>query len=64
MAISYPVGRYDDTVVEETNKYYQYAVTTQPGQFIAKGETDEMLLMNRVRINYSTTLEQFVALVK
>ncbi|OIK15004.1 polysaccharide deacetylase [Bacillus sp. MUM 116] len=63
IAIAYPFGHVDSTVVEETKKYYQYATTTKPGQFIEKGEADEMLLMRRVRISNSTTINQFAALV-
>jgi peptidoglycan/xylan/chitin deacetylase (PgdA/CDA1 family) len=63
IAIAYPSGRFNNTVLEETKKYYQYAVTTKPGQFIEKGVPDEMLLIHRVRISYSTTLNQFAAMV-
>jgi peptidoglycan/xylan/chitin deacetylase (PgdA/CDA1 family) len=63
-AIAYPSGRFNDKVVEETKKYYQYATTTIPGQFITKGEKDELYLMHRVRISNDTTLAQFAAMVK
>ncbi|WP_066065088.1 polysaccharide deacetylase family protein [Neobacillus soli] len=61
IAIAYPYGHFDDKVVEETKKYYRFATTTKPGQFIEKGEQDEFLLMHRVRISYSTTINQFAA---
>lgn len=64
MAIAYPFGHFDGKVVEETSKYYTYATTTQPGQFIEKGQKNEMMLMQRVRISYETTISQFAALVK
>lgn len=64
IAIAYPFGHFNDKVVEETKKYYQFATTTKPGQFIEKGQQNEMLLMQRVRISYSTTIEQFASLVK
>jgi peptidoglycan/xylan/chitin deacetylase (PgdA/CDA1 family) len=63
-AIAYPSGRFNDKVVEETKKYYQYATTTIPGQFITKGEKDELYLMHRVRISNDTTLAQFAAMIK
>ncbi|MDR6997590.1 polysaccharide deacetylase family protein [Neobacillus niacini] len=64
IAIAYPFGHVDPAVVEETKKYYQYATTTQPGEFIETGEPDEMLLMKRVRISNSTTINQFAAAVQ
>jgi peptidoglycan/xylan/chitin deacetylase (PgdA/CDA1 family) len=63
VAIAYPFGKFDDMVVKETKKYYMFATTTQPGQFIETGQKDERLLMQRVRISYSTTLNEFAALV-
>ncbi|MDN3017003.1 polysaccharide deacetylase family protein [Paenibacillus sp. BSR1-1] len=63
IAIAYPYGHFNDQVVAETKKYYQFATTTKPGQFIEKGAPDEMLVMHRVRISYSTTINQFAALV-
>jgi peptidoglycan/xylan/chitin deacetylase (PgdA/CDA1 family)/uncharacterized protein YcfL len=64
IAIAYPFGHFNDKTVEETKKYYQFATTTKPGQFIEKGQPNEMLLMQRVRISNSTTIEQFASLVK
>lgn len=63
IAIAYPFGKFNDKVVKETKKYYMFATTTQPGQFIEKGQKDERLLMQRVRISYSTSMNQFAALV-
>ena len=59
IAIAYPFGHVDDKVVAETKKYYQFATTTKPGQFITKGEPDELLKMKRVRIHHATTVEHF-----
>lgn len=64
IAIAYPYGHFNQQVVEETKKYYKFATTTKPGQFIEKEEPDELLLMHRVRISYSTTIEQFAHLVE
>ncbi|MFD3447621.1 polysaccharide deacetylase family protein [Microbacteriaceae bacterium 4G12] len=64
IAIAYPFGHVNDKVVEETKKYYQYATTTKAGQFIEKGQPNELLLMQRVRIHNSTTVEQFASLVQ
>ena len=64
IAIAYPFGHVDDKVVAETKKYYQFATTTKPGQFITKGEPDELLKMKRVRIHHATTVEQFASSIK
>lgn len=64
IALAYPSGRFNDKVVEETKKYYKYATTTRPGQFISKGEQDENFLIRRVRISNDTTMAQFAAMVK
>ncbi|MEW8987316.1 MAG: polysaccharide deacetylase family protein, partial [Bacillus sp. (in: firmicutes)] len=64
IAIAYPFGKYDEKVVQESKKYYRFATTTKPGQFIEKGIEDEFLEMQRVRISYSTTMNQFAALVE
>jgi peptidoglycan/xylan/chitin deacetylase (PgdA/CDA1 family)/uncharacterized protein YceK len=64
IALAYPSGHFNDKVVEETKKYYKYAVTTKPGQSIEKGELNEMLLLHRVRISYSTTINQFSSMLK
>lgn len=63
IAIAYPFGHYNQRVVAETKKYYTFATTTKPGQFIERDQQDELLLMHRVRISYSTTLNQFAALI-
>lgn len=64
IAIAYPFGHVNDQVVAETKKYYQFATTTKPGQFIEKGEPDELLRIKRVRIHNSTTVEQFELAIK
>lgn len=64
IAIAYPFGHVDDKVIAETKKYYQFATTTKPGQFITKGEHDELLKMKRVRIHHTTTVEQFASSIK
>jgi peptidoglycan/xylan/chitin deacetylase (PgdA/CDA1 family) len=64
IAIAYPYGHFNEQVVEETKKYYKFATTTKPGQFIEKGQPDEFLFMHRVRVSYSTTIKEFAALVE
>lgn len=59
-AIAYPSGQYNNNVITETKKYYQYAVTTIPG--IANTGSD-LCEMKRVRVSYSTSLESFIYMV-
>lgn len=59
IAIAYPVGYYNDNIVELTKKYYEYAVTTKKGQFIEKGEPNEKYVINRFDITPIMTMNQF-----
>lgn len=59
-AIAYPAGHYDERVLEETKKYYDYAVTTKPGVADLQSSLYEL---RRIRISYSTTLSEFKNLV-
>jgi peptidoglycan/xylan/chitin deacetylase (PgdA/CDA1 family)/uncharacterized protein YcfL len=60
-AIAYPSGKYDHKVIEETKKYYDYAVTTVPGVADIGLSPYEM---KRIRINNSTSLSTFIDLVE
>jgi peptidoglycan/xylan/chitin deacetylase (PgdA/CDA1 family) len=64
IALAYPYGKYNNQVVKETKKYYLYGLTTTPGPFIEKGFEDELYVLPRIYIKYSTTLEDFAKLVK
>lgn len=55
-ALAYPYGAYNDKIIEETKKYYDYAVSTRPG---IANTTDSPYDLKRVRVSYDTTLEQF-----
>ncbi|MEH7225667.1 polysaccharide deacetylase family protein [Bacillus sp. JJ1566] len=58
VAIAYPAGQFNQNVVEETKKYYTFAVTTKPGQFISTEQPNELLLLKRIRISHETTVRQ------
>ncbi|WP_053177986.1 polysaccharide deacetylase family protein [Peribacillus loiseleuriae] len=60
MALAYPYGNFNDHVVKETKKYYQFGLTTIPGAFSEKGLENEHYLLPRIQVNYATTLEEFV----
>ncbi|MEK5389683.1 polysaccharide deacetylase family protein [Margalitia sp. FSL K6-0131] len=59
-AIAYPYGSYNNTVMNEVKKYYDFAVTTKPG--IANTNNNHYELQ-RVRVSFSTTLEEFKKLI-
>ena len=60
-AFAYPSGKYNAKVIEETQKHYDYAVTTISGIANTNSSNYEM---KRVRINYSTSLEEFKKMVQ
>lgn len=55
-ALAYPYGSYNDVVIAETKKYYDYAVTTKSG---IANTSDSPYELKRVRVRFDTTLEQF-----
>ncbi|MBU8878689.1 polysaccharide deacetylase family protein [Bacillus sp. FJAT-29790] len=64
MALAYPYGKFNDKVIAETKKYYSFGLTTTPEAFIEKGMKDELYLLPRIYINYSTTLDEFAKKVE
>ncbi|MED3622562.1 polysaccharide deacetylase family protein [Neobacillus thermocopriae] len=63
VALSYPYGSFNDKVVEETKKYYQFGITTTPELYSEKGIQNERYYIPRLYVKYSTTLEEFAKLV-
>ncbi|MEH7336157.1 polysaccharide deacetylase family protein [Neobacillus drentensis] len=64
IALAYPYGNADDYVVNETKKYYSYGLTTTPGPYTKTGIKNEVYLLPRTYVKYSTTLEDFAQIVK
>ncbi len=64
IALAYPYGDYDEKVVAETKKYYTYGLTTTPGPYIKTGIDNELYLLPRTYIKYSTTLDEFAEIVE
>ncbi|WP_445492574.1 polysaccharide deacetylase family protein [Niallia sp. 03133] len=64
MALAYPYGEFNNKVVAETKKYYSFGLATTPELFLEKGMKDELYLLPRVYIKYSTTLEEFAKIVE
>ena len=64
IALAYPYGNFNQQVVKETKKYYQYGITTTPQLYTETGTKDEMYLLPRVYITYSTTIDEFAKIVE
>jgi peptidoglycan/xylan/chitin deacetylase (PgdA/CDA1 family) len=64
MALSYPYGTWNDKVVEETKKSYMFGLTTTPEVYSKKGIKDELYLLPRIYVKYSTTLDEFAKIVE
>lgn len=64
IALSYPYGNFNDKVVAETKKYYSFGLTTTPELFSKKKIKDELYLLPRIYITYSTTLDDFKKIVQ
>jgi peptidoglycan/xylan/chitin deacetylase (PgdA/CDA1 family) len=61
--LAYPYGNFNNRIVAETKKYYLFGLTTIPELFSEKGTKDELYLLPRIYINYSTTLDEFANIV-
>ncbi len=64
IALAYPYGNFNDKVVAETKKYYLFGLTTTPQLFVKKDLKDELYLLPRIYIKYSTTLDEFAKIVR
>lgn len=64
IALSYPYGNWNNKVVVETRKYYKFGLTTTPETFTKKGIKDELYLLPRIYVKYSTTLDDFAKIVE
>ncbi|MGG3468926.1 polysaccharide deacetylase family protein [Neobacillus pocheonensis] len=64
IALAYPYGNTDEQVIRETKKYYTYGLTTIPGLYSNTGIKNELYLLPRTYIKYSTTLDEFVKLIE
>jgi peptidoglycan/xylan/chitin deacetylase (PgdA/CDA1 family) len=62
IALSYPFGSYNNRVVIETKKYYQFGLTDSANPKSA-GIDNENYLLPRTYIYYTTTLKEFANLV-
>lgn len=63
IALAYPYGSFNEKVIKETKKYYLFGVTTTPQLYSKKGIKDELYLLPRIYIKYTTTLDDFAKIV-
>lgn len=59
IALAYPYGNFNDRIVAETQKHYQFGLTTTPGPYVKQGAKNERYLLPRIYVKYSTTMEEF-----
>jgi peptidoglycan/xylan/chitin deacetylase (PgdA/CDA1 family) len=63
IALAYPFGNFNKKVVTETKKDYVYGLTTTPGPYSEMGIKNELYLLPRTYVKYSTTIEEFAKIV-
>lgn len=64
IAIAYPYGDFNEQVITTAANYYKFGLTTMPGFYIKMGKPNETLLLPRIYVKYSTTINEFAELVK
>ena len=64
IALAYPYGNTNKQVVTETKKYYTYGLTTTPGPYSPAGIKNELYLLPRTYVKYSTTIDEFAKIVE
>jgi peptidoglycan/xylan/chitin deacetylase (PgdA/CDA1 family) len=64
IALAYPYGNTNKNVINETKKFYLFGLTTTPGPYQAAGIKNELFILPRTYIKYSTTIEQFAKIVE
>lgn len=60
IALAYPYGIFNEKVIAETKKYYQFGLTTIPEPYVKTGKPNENYLLPRIYVKNSTTLDEFV----
>ncbi|MEH7120703.1 polysaccharide deacetylase family protein [Neobacillus vireti] len=64
IALAYPYGNTNKQVIIETKKYYSFGLTTTPGPYTPFGAENELYLLPRTYVKYSTTIEDFAKIVE
>ncbi|MHC0036184.1 polysaccharide deacetylase family protein [Pseudoneobacillus sp. C159] len=64
IALAYPYGNFNEQVVRETKKYYLFGITTTPGPYQEMGYQNELYVLPRIYVKYSTSLEDFIRTIE
>ncbi|WP_379970914.1 polysaccharide deacetylase family protein [Ectobacillus sp. sgz5001026] len=64
VSLSYPTGVYNDKVVGIAKNYYDFAVTSDDGQFIQKGLPNERYLIERIYITPTMSMNRFINVIQ
>jgi peptidoglycan/xylan/chitin deacetylase (PgdA/CDA1 family) len=64
IALAYPYGNTNERVVAQTKTEYLFGLTTTPGSFISTGINNELYLLPRIYVKYSTTIADFAKIVQ
>lgn len=63
IAVAYPYGSFNSKVIEETKKYYSFGLSTTPQYYSENGLKNELFLLPRIYIKYSTSISDFGKIV-
>ncbi|WP_052343693.1 polysaccharide deacetylase family protein [Bacillus massiliigorillae] len=63
IALAYPYGSFNQKVIDETKKYYMYGITTISELYSKTGKKDELYLLPRIYIKYTTSMNDFAKIV-
>ncbi len=64
IAVAYPYGNFNSSVLQQTKRYYKFGLTTTPQYYTNLAVKDEEYLLPRIYIKYSTTLNEFIKIVE
>ncbi|PLS02750.1 polysaccharide deacetylase family protein [Neobacillus cucumis] len=64
IALAYPFGNTNNRVITETKKYYWFGLTTTPEPYNPTRIKDELYLLPRIYVKYSTGIKEFANIVE
>ncbi|MGG4467898.1 polysaccharide deacetylase family protein [Paenibacillus alvei] len=64
IAVAYPYGGFNSSVMEQAKRYYKFGLTTTPAYYANEGLKDGEYLLPRIYIKYTTSLDEFTKIVE
>lgn len=64
VALSYPFGSFNERVIRETRKVYEFGLTTTPEYYMLGGKKEENAELPRLYVTGSMTMDEFADLVE